>query len=107
MELENLCLDINNLNIGIESYVVCAGLIYGYGEGQLFSYFKKALEQSETLKIYGTGSNCIPMIHIEDLCKMVKSIAFTGAVGGVKRDQTASSKSKYYFAVDSAKTTQY
>lgn len=31
MELENLCLDINNLSLNIEAYVVCAGLTYGYG----------------------------------------------------------------------------
>lgn len=107
MELENLCLDINNLSLNIEAYVVCAGLTYGYGEGDLFSYFKKALEQEESLKVYGTGSNCIPMIHVEDLCSTVKSIAFTGTVGGMKRDKIPTPKSQYYFAVDQANVTQY
>lgn len=46
------------------------------------------------------------MIHLEDLCNIVKDIAFTGCVGNVKRDRIPLPKSRYYFAVDNAKTTQ-
>lgn len=106
MELENLCLDINNYNCGIDSYVVCAGLVYGYGEGHLFPYFKRALEQSEPLRIYGKGTNKIPMVHLEDLCNTVKDIAFQGYVGKEKRDKLKLPISNYYFAVDSSVITQ-
>lgn len=103
MELENLCLDINNLGLNIEAYVVCSGLVYGYGQAELFTYFKKALEQTESLKVYGNGSNYIPMIHLEDLCAIIKSIAFAGT----KQDRPIAPKPNYYFAVDKAKVTQY
>lgn len=46
------------------------------------------------------------MIHLEDLCSIVKDIAFTGSVGGVKRNKIAVPKANYYFAVDNSKTTQ-
>ena len=45
LQLENLCLDLNNLQNNIDSYVISAGVVYGNGEGELFSYFKRALEQ--------------------------------------------------------------
>jgi len=47
------------------------------------------------------------MIHLEDLCNIVRDIAFTGIVGGVKRDRISLPRSRYYFAVDSSKTTQH
>lgn len=106
MELENLCLDINNLNIGIESFVVCAGLVYGYGEDQLFGYFKRALEQTQSLKVYGTGSNKIPMIHLEDLCCIVKNLAFTGEINSKLKSKDVFPQNRYFFAVDSAPSTQ-
>ena len=32
MELENLCLDINNIKNGVEAFVISTGIVYGYGE---------------------------------------------------------------------------
>lgn len=46
------------------------------------------------------------MIHLEDLCNIVKDIAFTGYVGGVRRDKMPLPMSRYYFAVDNSNIKQ-
>lgn len=46
------------------------------------------------------------MIHVKDLCNMVKDIAFNGFVGNNKRDKIPLPKSRYYFGVDNSKISQ-
>ena len=78
--------------------------MYGNGEGELFSYFKRALEQTEKLKVYGTGSNQIPMIHIEDLAQMAQELGFKGVIGDGNGKNLP--RSNYYFGVDHSTVTQ-
>lgn len=46
------------------------------------------------------------MIHVKDLCNMVKDLGFNGYVGKQKREKIALPKSKYYFAIDNSKISQ-
>ena len=80
-ELEHLSLAMNTLNPQITTCLINCGLVYGMGEDVLFPYFKQALEQKEPLKIYGTGNNYIPMIHVDDLAQLTFDLAFSKASG--------------------------
>ena len=47
--LEDMCLALHTYNDKLEGSVIFAGLIYGNGEDELFSNFKRALEQEKPL----------------------------------------------------------
>lgn len=46
------------------------------------------------------------MIHVKDLCNIVRDLAFNGYVGRTKPDKIPLPKSRYYFGVDNSKTSQ-
>jgi len=55
----------------LSCYVVCAGVCYGNGEQTLHSFFKQAWLGEQSLPIYGTAHNVIPLIHVKDLASVV------------------------------------
>ena len=57
---------------GLNTYVVCPGLLYGAGEmaaAGLFPLFKAAWEAEGKLPLYGEGANYLPTCHVEDLAR--------------------------------------
>lgn len=58
--------------------------------------FKQAILQNpDELTIIGDGKNLIPMIHVDDLCRIVEQIAF------------GRSDNNYHLLSDESETTQY
>lgn len=73
--LETLCLAAGNVKPNLKSYVVCAGLQYGEGEGLLQDYFMQArLQIPVKLPIFGKGKNRIPTVHTADLVTYIEKI---------------------------------
>ena len=59
----------------MKSYVVCAGLQYGEGEGLLYDYFMQArLQIPGKLQVFGKGRNRVPTVHTGDLVTYVEKI---------------------------------
>ncbi|KAF4672089.1 hypothetical protein FOL47_000956 [Perkinsus chesapeaki] len=78
--LEDKALALNT-KPNVISYVVCHGVLYGRGELQegFYGLFKDSWRgQRDSLCIFGSGDNCLPMIHILDLARIVKAL-FTRA----------------------------
>ena len=64
-----------------QSFVVCAGVIYGLGEEYCLTLnhiFNQGwnIGEDDSLKIIGEGNNIIPTIHIKDLAKMIGKIIY-------------------------------
>ncbi|KAM9339221.1 adenylate kinase 7-like [Symphorus nematophorus] len=78
----------------LTAYVVACGLQYGKGEN-LFHYFFKVswLMQFPKVPLFGEGTNYIPMIHVQDLGRVLQNII------------ELKPKSKYILAVDDSKNT--
>lgn len=76
------------------TYVIASGVTYGEGE-QIFHFlFKNAwLGSAPFLKIFGTGQNILPTIHVRDLASILVNIC----------DQKP--KVRYILAVDDSKPT--
>lgn len=74
--LENQALALMKNKDNLKVYVLCAGVLYGNGEGSLYSHFKQAwMGKILSLPVIGSGENIIPTIHVKDLSNMVKRIA--------------------------------
>ncbi|EER13447.1 hypothetical protein Pmar_PMAR000033 [Perkinsus marinus ATCC 50983] len=61
----------------VTSYVICHGMLYGLGEltGIFYDLFKNAwIGRKDFLKVYGTGQNHIPMIHMVDVAGVVRAL---------------------------------
>lgn len=74
----------------VTAYVVCHGMLYGLGELTeiFYNLFKSAFQpwggsrsvrhrnawigRKDSLKVYGTGQNHIPMIHMVDVAGVVR-----------------------------------
>ena len=73
--IETLCLAAGKAKPNLKSYVVCAGLQYGEGEGFLAHYFMEArLQKPAKLPVFGKGKNRIPTVHTADLVTYVEKI---------------------------------
>lgn len=46
------------------------------------------------------------MIHLNDLCSIVKNLAFAGEISSKSKSKEAFPQNRYFFAVDSASSTQ-
>ncbi|XP_078516254.1 adenylate kinase 7 isoform X2 [Lissotriton helveticus] len=58
------------------TYVIAAGLQYGFDEGILHTFFKEAWHgETPALQVYGDGTNVLPLIHVNDLAGVVQNIA--------------------------------
>ncbi|XP_076801317.1 adenylate kinase 7-like isoform X1 [Clavelina lepadiformis] len=58
-----------------QTYVVASGLTYGMGENTFHFLFKTAwLGEASALHCFGTGTNIVPTIHIQDLASVIQNI---------------------------------
>ena len=72
--IENEALLLNH-KINIKSYVVCPGVIYGFGEETFYSIFRSALLGFPIEEILlDKGRNIIPTIHMKDLINIISKI---------------------------------
>lgn len=75
--IENEALLLNQKN-NIKAYILCPGIIYGYGEQTFYSIFRSAILNLPIEEILlDKGRNIIPTIHMKDLINipnMAKSI---------------------------------
>jgi len=76
----------------VKAFVVAPGVLYGDGEETLSHLFKDAWLGAQTHAITAPGTNRIPMIHVRDMARLVRQIAY---------DKELVPKEKPYFlAVD-------
>ncbi|RZF33191.1 hypothetical protein LSTR_LSTR015999, partial [Laodelphax striatellus] len=73
--------------------IISTGVIYGYEQNTLHYLFKSAWLDEGSLPVFGKGSNVIPLIHIDDLTKIIHHLMHNIRV------------SKFVFAVESETST--
>lgn len=92
-ELEHMTKRANSETL--HTYVLFSGLPYGSGEGPLYGLMRAAWHH-QTLPLYGSGNNVVPMIHVQDLANIVYNV-------GSSYDTL---EDRYMFAVDRGNITQ-
>lgn len=58
----------------LDTLVLCPGITFGYEEDILHYFFKMALYNKEEIEIFEPGSNDLPLIHVNELSKLVKNV---------------------------------
>ena len=72
--IENEAINLNQKS-NIKSYVICPGIVYGYGEKHFFSFFRSALLGLPIEEILlDKGRNIIPTIHMKDLVSTIAKV---------------------------------
>ena len=72
--IENEALLLNQ-KINIKTYIICPGIIYGYGEKTFYSIFRSALLGFPIEEILlDKGRNIIPTIHMKDLISIISKV---------------------------------
>ena len=72
--IENEAILLNQKN-NVKAYVVCPGIIYGYGEQTFYSIFRNAILGLPIEEILlDKGRNIIPTIHMKDLINIISKI---------------------------------
>ena len=72
--IENEALNLNQ-KVNIKSYIICPGVIYGYGEKIFYSIFRSALLGYPIEEILlDKGRNIIPTIHMKDLVNIIAKV---------------------------------
>ena len=72
--IENEAINLNQ-KVNIKSYVICPGVIYGYGEKLFYSFFRSALLGYHIEEIVlDKGRNIIPTIHMKDLVSIIAKV---------------------------------
>ena len=72
--IENQALLLNQKN-NVKVYVICPGIIYGYGEKTFYSIFRSAILNLPIEEILlDKGRNIIPTIHMRDLINLISKI---------------------------------
>ena len=72
--IENEALLLNQKN-NLKVYVICPGIIYGYGEKTFYSIFRDAILHLPIEEIIlDKGRNIIPTIHMKDLINIISKI---------------------------------
>ena len=92
--LEAQFLALNGHNI--RSVVIGSGIPYGNGDTVLRDYVRNAWSNPEKLKVIATGENILPMIHVRDLARLTRFVAFEPEEAG----------KTYYIATDGSDSTQ-
>jgi len=76
-ELENMVLTtFNQEESQIKGFVVAGGALYGEGEDTFGRLFKDAWCGIQDHVISAPGENRIPMVHVRDLSRLVRQLAF-------------------------------
>ncbi|MES1902338.1 MAG: Adenylate kinase 7, partial [Paramarteilia canceri] len=68
-ECEKTLLKFNRKYEKLNGIIICPGLIYGHEEDTFHEFFKTAWHSDGPCKIYGSGTNCLPTIHVDDLAQ--------------------------------------
>ena len=72
--VENEALLLNS-KTNVKAYVLCPGIIYGYGEKFFYSFFRNAILNLPIEEIIlDKGRNIIPTIHMKDLINIISKI---------------------------------
>ena len=72
--IENEAINLNQ-KTNIKSYVICPGIVYGYGEKHFYSFFRSALLGLPIEEILlDKGRNIIPTIHMKDLVNIISKV---------------------------------
>lgn len=94
-EMEDLVMGcFNQEGSQVKGFVVAAGVLYGDGEATFCRLFKDAWLGAKIPPIMGPGSNQIPTIHVRDLGRVVRQIAYKAELSVEERP--------YFLAVDEA-----
>lgn len=92
-EVEDLVLGFKKENV--KTYVIAAGVLYGYGETVFQNHFKSAwLQKPKMLPYFGEGTNKVPTIHVKDLVTLVQKLFETKP------------EVPYVFAIDNSKNRE-
>eukprot|EP00397_Hematodinium_sp_SG-2012_P025328 GEMP01026448.1.p1 GENE.GEMP01026448.1~~GEMP01026448.1.p1 ORF type:complete len:570 (+),score=136.29 GEMP01026448.1:64-1773(+) len=98
-DIEDLVLRLNQEGSKVRAHVVCAGIPYGFGEDKLASWFKNSwLGEPVTVPKGETfdGSNKVPWVHVSDIGRLCRHLAFSDFAGG---------QHPYMLCVDTSKAT--
>ena len=72
--IENEAIYLNQ-KVNVKSYVICPGIVYGYGEKHFYSFFRSALLGLPIEEILlDKGRNIIPTIHMKDLVNIISKV---------------------------------
>ena len=72
--IENEAINLNQ-KANIKSYIICPGVIYGYGEKLFYSIFRNALLGKPIEEVLlDKGRNIIPTIHMKDLVNIIAKV---------------------------------
>ena len=72
--IENEALTLNQ-KINVKTYIICPGVVYGYGEKTFYSLFRNALLGFPAEEIlFDKPRNIIPTIHMKDLVNIISKI---------------------------------
>lgn len=98
-EMEDLVMDsFNKEGSMVRAFVLAAGILYGQGEDTWNKCFEDAFLCKQQHKIIAPGTNCIPSVHVTDMARLLKQLAFLADVTPAEKP--------YLIAVDQAKLTQ-
>jgi adenylate kinase len=82
----------------VRAFVLAAGVLYGQGEDTFNKCFEDAFLCKQQHKILAPGTNVIPTVHVSDMSRLVKQLAFFADITPAEKP--------YLIAVDQAKLTQ-
>lgn len=93
-DIEDMVLTIfNQEESQIKGFVVAGGALYGEGEDTFARLFKDAWCGTKAHQIRAPGSNRIPMVHVRDLSRLVRQLAFYSP-------ELSPMETPYFLAVD-------
>jgi len=88
----------NKEGSNVRAFVLAAGILYGQGEDTFNKCFEDAFLCKQQHKIIAPGTNIIPTVHVADLARTVKQLAFFADITPAEKP--------YLLAVDRSKATQ-
>lgn len=77
----------------VKGLVVAGGVVYGEGESTLCGLFKDTWRGLKEHLILAPGTNHVPAVHVRDLVRLIRQVAFSGVELGEERPP-------YFLAVD-------
>ncbi|XP_018322860.1 adenylate kinase 7-like [Agrilus planipennis] len=78
----------------LKTYVIASGIPYGHEEETLDFLFKLAWRNESEMPVFGNGKNYVPLIHVEDLAKVIHAVC-----------ENTPSKPQYILAVEQSAST--
>ena len=69
---ENRFLELEARLPHVKSVVLVPGIVYGRGEDDLYPLLQDLLSPGDIVKVYGKGTNFLPLCHVSDLVACIK-----------------------------------